>query len=250
MPEDRFKDLGEGGARRPSEPRAGEKLAELDRTDPEPGRPKPPRRRQPGQSYMWVVGVAAVIAVVAAGINSIPNAKRGISGPAAGTTLPRFAAPKATGPDTDAEPNTKQSATDKGAANKVPACEINVPGALRICDYEQKPLIVVFIVPGAPACERFGDRLQAATARFPGVNVVGVVSGVGQGRARSLVEDHGWTFPVAVDHNLSVFNTYRIALCATAVFAYKGGVVHHTKVEAQKYTDAQLNAAIRSITSR
>ena len=32
-----------------------------------------------------------------------------------------------------------------------------------------------------------------------------------------------------------------------AIFAYTGGIVHESKVEAQQYTDAQLNAAIRAI---
>jgi peroxiredoxin len=250
VPEDRFGDLGESRPRKPaSGTRAGRELADLDRADEERTPPRP-RPRQPGQRYMWVVGVAAVIAIAAAGINSLPHAGRGLSGPTAGKPLPKFAAPTATGPHTDAEPNTKQSAADDGSGAKVPACEITVPGALRICDYETKPLVIAFIVPGAPDCEKFGDRLQQLKPRYPGVNFVGVVSGVDQGRVRSLVQDHGWTFPVAVDHNLAVFNTYRVAVCATTVFAYKGGLVRATKIEAQKYDDAQLNAAIRAITKR
>jgi hypothetical protein len=34
------------------------------------------------------------------------------------------------------------------------------------------------------------------------------------------------------------------------VFAYRGGIVRATKVEAQRYTDAQLNAAIRATQAR
>jgi peroxiredoxin len=250
VPEDRFGDLGESRPRtRGGGTRAGEKLADLDRADSE-RRPTPPRPRQPGQRYMWVVGVAAVILIVVAGINSLPHAGAGISGPTVGKPLPRFAAPTALGPKSDADPNTKQSASDTGASNKVPACQINVPGALRICDYETKPLVIAFIVPGAPDCEKFGDRLQQLKPRYPGVNFVVVVSGVNQGRARTLVQDHGWTFPVAVDHNLAVFNTYRVAVCATAVFAYKGGIVRQSKVEAQRFNDAQLNAAIGAIAKR
>jgi hypothetical protein len=39
-------------------------------------------------------------------------------------------------------------------------------------------------------------------------------------------------------------------LCATTVFVYRGGVVRTSKVEAQKYTGAQLNAAIRATERR
>jgi hypothetical protein len=55
---------------------------------------------------------------------------------------------------------------------------------------------------------------------------------------------------VAVDKNLALFNTYRIALCATTVFAYRGGIVRASKVEAQQYTDAQLATAIGATTLR
>ena len=45
-------------------------------------------------------------------------------------------------------------------------------------------------------------------------------------------------------------NTYRIALCATSVFVYKGGIVRANKVEAQHYTDPQLEAAISATEAR
>src|SRR5262249_37458226 len=153
--------------------------------------------------------------------------------------IPRFAAPAALGP-LDGDPNVKQSPNDKGAANKTPACDVRLPGALRICDYESKPLVLTFIVPGAGKCEGFLDRVQRLRPRFRGVNFVAVVSGAQKGRVDSLVRDHGWTFPVAVDRNLAVFNTYRVALCATVVFALPGGTVHQVKVEAQNWNDTQL----------
>jgi hypothetical protein len=110
--------------------------------------------------------------------------------------------------------------------------------------------VLTFIVPGAKDCERFLDRIQRVKGRYPGVNFVSVVSGADEDRVRKLVADHGWTFPVAIDRNLAIFNAYRVALCATAVFVYRGGTVRTSKVEAQKYTDAQLNAAIRATERR
>jgi hypothetical protein len=245
VPDDRFGDLGEGRAGRP---RAGDRLADLDRTEPEPRRGQP-RRREPGRSYMWVVGVAGVIAIAAAGINSLGNAGRGINGPQVGKPLPRFAAPSATG-NLGGDPNVKQSKNDNSTTNKVPACDVRLPGALRSCDYTSKPVVITFIVPGAPACEGFLDKIQRIKGRYPKVNFLAVVSGVHRDRVKQLVADHGWTFPVFVDDNLAVFNTYRISLCATSVFAYRGGIVRGTKVEAQRYSDAQLDAAIRATEAR
>jgi peroxiredoxin len=244
VPEDRFGDLGE-----PDRPSAGERLADLDRTHPEEApNARPPRRREPGRSYMWVVGVAGVIAIVVVAVNSLPNAGRGSSGPQVGKPMPRFAAPSAAG-DLDGDPNVKQSRTDTNTTNKTPACEVPDEGALRICDYYRtKPVVLTFIVPGAKDCEGYLDRVQRIQASFPKVSFVAVVSGVGREKVASVAKDHGWTFPVAVDQNLGVFNLYRVAVCATSVFARRGGVVQSVKVEAQQFSDAQLRAAIRATT--
>jgi hypothetical protein len=242
--EDRFGDLGGGG-----EDSAAEKLADLDRRDEEAERQRPPRRREPGRSYMWVVGVVGVIAIAVVAINSLPNAGRGSNGPVVGKQIPKFAAPAAAG-TLKGDPNVKQDKNDDGAPNDTPACEVRLPGALRICDYTSKPLVLTFIVPGAKDCERFADRLQFVQKRYTNVNFVVVVSGVSEDKVRSLVADHHWSFPVAIDRNLAVFNTYRISLCATTVFVKRGGKVLSTKVEAQKYTDTQLEAQIRATEAR
>jgi hypothetical protein len=236
--EDRFGDLGGGTS-------AGDKLADLDRTDPE----QPSRRREPGRSYMWVVGVAGVIVIAIVAVNSLGNRGGGIRGPVSGQMIPKFAAPSAAG-TLKGDPNVKQSKNDDGAPNHTPACDVDVPGALRSCDYTSKPLVLTFIVPGAKDCEAYLDRIQRVKGRYPGVNFMAVVSGAPEDRVRSLVARRGWTFPVAIDRNLAVFNTYRVALCATTVFVYRGGVVRTSKVEAQKYTGAQLNAAIRATERR
>ncbi|MEA2468041.1 MAG: hypothetical protein QOJ57_2167 [Thermoleophilaceae bacterium] len=241
--EDRFGDLGGDSA--------ADRLADLDRTEPEPDRPRPPRRREPGRSYMWVVGVAGVIAIAVVAINSLPNAGRGSSGPVPGEPIPKFAAPIALGvASEDDDPNIKQSKGDSNSPNDVPACDVRAPGAMRICDYTSKPLVITFIVPGAKDCERYLDRIQRIRPLYPRVNFVGVVSGAKKSRVDRLVRDHGWTFPVAVDKNLSLFNTYRISLCATSVFVYRGGIVRASKVEAQRYTPAQLATAIGATTLR
>jgi hypothetical protein len=241
--EDRFGDLGGDGG-----DSAADRLADLDRRDEE-AEQRAPRRREPGRSYMWVVGVAGIIVIAVVAINSLGNSGRGIQGPVPGEPLPRFAAPSAAG-DLKGDPNVKQDENDDGAPNNTPAREVHDEGALRSCDYTSKPVVITFIVPGAKDCEAYLDRLQRIKGRYPGVNFLAVVSGAKEDRVKSLVADHGWTFPVAIDRNLAVFNTYRVSLCATSVFAYRGGKVRLSKVEAQRYTDRQLNAAIRAIERR
>ena len=87
------------------------------------------------------------------------------------------------------DPNIKQSAGDNSVPNKTPACEVRVPGALRICDFTSKPLVITFIVP-ARDCEAYLGRVDALRSRFPGVNFVAVVSGP-RDRARALVRRTG-----------------------------------------------------------
>jgi peroxiredoxin len=244
VPEDRFGDLG--GPREGT--RAGDKLADLDRREPEPDA-GPPAPRRPSGRYVWVVGVAAVIAISVAGINSLGNAGGGSNGPTPGEPLPKFAAPTPDG-TLDGDANVKQSADDQGVQNKVAACDVPPEGALRLCDYLGKPMVITFIVPGAPGCEAFLDRIQRAQARYPRVRFLVVVSGKDRPTVKKLVDRHGWTFPVGVDPNLAVFNTYRISLCATAVFAYRDGTVRDSVVKAQDLTDAELATEIGATTLR
>ena len=237
MPDDRFADLGGEGS-------AGDRFAELDRTHPEQQGPPPPRRRRGG--YTWVVGVAAVIAIIVAGFNSIPNAGRGDHGPPVGTQIPHFAAPKPFGP-LDGDVNVKQSASDQ-TGNKTPACSVRLPGALRSCDYTSKPLVLTFILPTA-ACENFVDRVDRMRSRFPKVNFITVISAK-KGRAEQTVRDHHWRQSVVFDRNGNLLTRYRLGLCPNVVFAYAGGKVRATQTEAEKWTDAQLAAAIRATEKR
>jgi hypothetical protein len=235
--EDRFGDLGT--------PRAAEQLAELDEREARP--PQPPRR--PSGRYVWVVGVAAVIAIAVAGINSLGNAGGGINGLPPGTRLPKFAAPSATGP-LDGDANVKQSAGDQGTNNETAACDVELEGAIRSCDYTSKPFVLTFIVPGAKDCEGFLDRLQRVYRSYPRVNFMAVLSGAKKGEAGSLVRKHGWTFPVVFDRNLALFNTFRVSVCATSVFAYRDGTVRRSVVETQHLSDSQLATEIRATTLR
>lgn len=240
--DDRFADLGGGGDDGPG-PSAGDRLAELDRREPE-RRPEPPRRRG---RYTWVVGVAAVIAIAVVYLNSARHGERGSDGPPVGKAMPRFAAPAARGP-LDGDPNINQSRSDQ-APGDTPACEVRVPGAVRSCDLTRKPLVIDFIAPTGE-CENFVDRLDRLRPRFPGVNFLTVISASSKDKASGIASDRGWREPVVVDRNGAVITLYRVSFCPTVVFAYRGGIVRATKTSAQKWSDAQLTAAIRATEQR
>jgi hypothetical protein len=71
-----------------------------------------------------------------------------------------------------------------------------------------------------------------------------VVSGGSHQKVAALVRRHGWTFPVAVDRDLSVFNLYRVAVCPTIVFAFPGGKVESTSIK--PLSEAQVVAGLRT----
>jgi hypothetical protein len=238
VPDDRFADLG------PSGTRAGDKLADLDRQEPE--RPAQPPRR-PGR-YTWVVGVAFVILIAVVMVNTIGHEGAGSSGLLRGQKVPRFAAPAVLS-TLDGDPNIKQSEGDNSVGNDKPACEVRLPGSIRSCDYTSKPLVVTLIVPTAE-CEAYLDRIERMRRRFPRVNFLEVVSGP-RDKARESVLAHNWSEPVVSDQNGALLALFRTPpYCATTVFAYRGGTVRYTKTKAQTWTDQRLAAVIRATEQR
>lgn len=235
MPDDRFADLGSGT-------RAGERLADLDRDEPQ--RPQPPPRRR--ASYTWVVGVAAVILIVVASLNTLDEPREGRSGPPIGEPIPAFAAPAA-GSDLDFDANVNESAEDP-APGETPACDVRDEGALRSCDFTSKPLVLTFIVP-TPECEAFVDRVERLRPQFPNTNFVTVISGHAAS-AEEVVREHTWRQPIALDRNGDILTRYRFGLCANVVFASRGGIVRETKTRAQSWSDAELRAAIERTAKR
>jgi hypothetical protein len=239
VPEDRFGDLG------PDERSTAERLAELDELAAEEERaskPAPPPR--PSGRYMWVIGVAFVIVVALAGLNALRHSGGGLRGPKVGEKLPAFAAPLATG-QLDGDANVKQDAKQSKRAGAEPACQVHLPGSINSCTLSRKPLVLSLIVPGQAQCERQLDMFQRVASRFPKAQFAAVVSGKKRTEVASLVGRHGWTFPVAVDHDLAVFNLYRVAVCPTTVFALRGGEVKYTTI--RPVTEAQLATELRAI---
>lgn len=224
--DDRFADL-----------RAGDRLADLDRQEPEPE--PPPRRRG---RYTWVVGVAAVIAIVVVAINSLPNPARGSDGPQVGEPIPHFAAPDARVP-ADFDPNINQSASDP-AEGDTPACDVPGENVVRSCDHTDKPLLITFIAPTAE-CEAYLDRVDRLAQRFPGVNFLAVLSAADEEKGAEILAERGWRQPVALDRNGAILTLYRVSFCPTTVFAREGGIVRSTSTKT--LSDADLVRKIKAL---
>jgi hypothetical protein len=129
---DRFEDLS-----------PGERLAERDRTHPEPvRRPEVPR---PGNKYAWLVGILMLMGLaVLLFVQTIPNSGEGLEGPPIGKRLKAFAAPSATGA-LSGDANVCQKEPCPKQAGETPACSLISEEVVNICELRKRPLVLTFI---------------------------------------------------------------------------------------------------------
>jgi len=216
--EDRFEDLS-----------PGERLAERDRTHPEPvRRPEVPR---PGNKYAWLVGIVMLMALaVLLFVQTIPNSGEGLEGPVPGTRLKAFAAPSATG-DLSGDANVCQKEPCPKQAGARPACELISDDVVNVCELRRRPLVLTFIFDRGADCYPQVDRTERLKDDLEGVQFATVFfSRKSHDEISRLVEARRWTQPVAVDEDGAVANLYGVGGCPTTVFAHAGGKVARTKL--------------------
>jgi hypothetical protein len=229
--DDRFEDLS-----------VGERLAERDRTHPEPvRRPEVPR---PGNKYAWAVGILALMGLgVLLFAETLPNQGKGLRGPEPGQRLPAFAAPAAAG-NTTGDANVCQKEPCNKNAGPVPACEVRGSGVVKVCPTERGPRVMTFVVTRGTDCEPQVDRVERIRSEFPSVRFVTVLSGDSKDEARNLARARGWHQPVAVDEDGSLVNLYGVGVCPITVFARDGRV---RASDVGNLTEAQLRRKTRRL---
>jgi hypothetical protein len=239
MSGDRFDDLGGNGRRS-----AGERLAERDRTHPEPGgRPEVPR---PGNKYAWTVGILMLMGLgVLLFAQTIPNSGEGLEGPDPGSRLKAFAAPSARS-DLEGEANVCQRRPCPQQAGKVPACEVVAEDVVNLCRLRSRPLVLTFVFDRGADCYPQVDRTERVRDDLPGVTFATVFfTSKDRDEVRALVESRRWRQPVAVDEDGAVANLYRVGGCPTTVFAHAGGRVASTALG--NLTESELRRRARRL---
>ena len=228
---DRFEDLS-----------VGERLAERDRTHPEPvRRPEVPR---PGNKYAWAVGILALMGLgVLLFAETLPNQGKGLRGPEPGQRLPAFAAPAAAG-NTEGDANVCQKKPCNENAGALPACDVHGRGIVKVCPTERGPRVMTFVVTRGTDCEPQVDRVERIRGEFPKVRFVIVLSGDSKSEARNLARARGWHQPVAVDEDGSLVNLYGVGVCPITVFARDGRV---RASDVGNLTEAQLRRKTRRL---
>ena len=188
--------------------------------------------------YSLIVGIAFIALIAIAGINTISTKNRGVLGAHNEGDLPiaQFAVPDArSGAPGDA--NIAQDDCDSAripcpsGSRRTPACRVTVPGAIRVCDLFNRPLVLSFWFTRGGDCENQEDVFEDAYRRYRGrVNFLSIDVRDSDSEVRKLISQHHWTHPVGLDRDGALSNLYRVGGCPTFVYAYPGGILQSTSI--------------------
>jgi hypothetical protein len=215
--------------------------------------------REPGERprrttvYSLIVGMAFIALIAVAGINTLSTKNKGVLGATSEGDMPlaQFAVPNArTGASGDA--NIAQDDCDSAripcpsSSRRTPACQVDVSGALRVCDFFDRPLVLSFWFTRGGDCENQEDVFERAYRRYKGrVNFLSVDVRDSTSEVQKLIRDHHWTHPVGLDRDGALSNLYRVGGCPTFVYAYPGGIFQATSIG--KLDDQQFFAKVDTL---
>jgi hypothetical protein len=191
------------------------------------------RPQNPGRRYSTFVGLAFLVLITIATLNTIRTEGGGILGTSKsdrGFPLPEFAVPDArTDAPGDANVYQDDCATSQNPCpadqQRDPACEIDVPKAIRVCDLFDRPLAISFLFLKGSDCVGAQDAFDAVARRYRGrVNFLIVDVRDDRDQLRQIIDEHGWTVPVGYDADGAVSDLYRVGVCPTVQYAYPGGI--------------------------
>ena len=196
----------------------------------------PPR---PSSRYSVIVGLLFLAIILVAFIDSISTedpATLGLDREEADLPLPEFAVPVAVS-DLPGDANVAQDDCSSAEIpcpagdERTPACRVEEPDAIRVCDYFDKPLVISFWFTKGGDCEAQQDVVSAVSGEFSGrVNFLSLNIRDDRDKVRELVEERGWEMDVGYDHDGAVASLYNVGGCPTFAFAYPGGILHDAHI--------------------
>ena len=162
--------------------------------------------------------------------------------------LPAFAVPEVSA-KLEGDANVAQDDCASSAvpcpedARRTPACEIQTPGALRVCDLFDRPLVISFWFTKGGNCITQQDVVQTVSQRYGGrVNFLSLDIRDDRDEVRELVREHGWTIPVGYDRDGAVAGLYRVGGCPTFAYAFPGGTLQSASIG--DLTEAELSERV------
>jgi thiol-disulfide isomerase/thioredoxin len=213
----------------------------------------------PGRRYSTFVGIAFLVLIVVATLNTIRTQSGGTLGvneDERGIPLSEFAVPNAlTGPlDRDANIAQDDCSTSENPcpadAKRPSACQIPFPPkkAIRVCDLFNRPLVLSFWFTRGADCLPTQDILDRLSRGYRGrVNFLSIDVRDDPSDVQSIARQHGWKMPVGYDRDGAVSDLYRVGGCPTVAFAYPGGVLAFAKAGIDDLSEPGIEDATRSL---
>ena len=186
--------------------------------------------------YSVVVGLLFLAVIVVATVNTIGG---GGGGETLGLDklpprwpLPEFAVP-AGAAKLEGDANVAQDDCETSAlpcpedAQRTPACRVDLPEAIRVCDLFDRPLVISFwFSKGGSDCVSQQDLVERVFRRYRGrVGFLSLDIRDDRDTVRELIRQRGWTMPVGYDRDGAVASLYGIGLCPTFAYVYPGGTL-------------------------
>jgi thiol-disulfide isomerase/thioredoxin len=220
------------------------------------GASPPPARRRPASRYSLFVGLAFLVLVAVATVNTLKTRDDGILGTdlaERGEPLAEFAVPELLGAE-EGDANIFQDDCDTGAnpcpsdQRHNPACRVDLPEVIRVCDLFDRPLVISFWFTGGADCLPTQDVVDRVAGRFGGrVNFLSIDIRDDREEARDIVRDRGWRVPVGWDADGAVSNLYRVGGCPTVAFAYPGGLFAGAAIGSDQLSEEQLTDRVERL---
>lgn len=217
------------------------------------GEGKQPPDRRPAAIYSILVGLVFIAVIAVAGINLISNEDLGVLGAGEEGDLPlaQFAVPDARS-SAEGDANIAQDDCETPGIpcpeedRRTPACEVDVEGAIRVCDLFDRPLVLSFWFTKGGDCEAAQDVFESAYRRFGDqVNFLAIDVRDEPDEVRRLIAERNWTHPVGLDRDGALSNLYRIGGCPSFVYAYPGGILQGTSIG--ELSEAELAAEVEEL---
>lgn len=188
--------------------------------------------------YSIVAGLlfVVVIAIALLSTSGEDSGTLGLDRQPARWPLPEFAVPAAAG-GLEGDANVAQDDCESSRlpcpadARRAPACRVEAPGAIRVCDLFDRPAVISFWFGKGGGCVSQQDVVDRAFARYRGR--VGFLSLDVRGdreSVRELVRARGWRMPVGYDRDGAVAALYRVGGCPTLAYVYPGGVLQAASI--------------------
>jgi len=206
--------------------------------------------------YSLIVGLIFAAVIIIATINTLGGKDEetlGLDKLEARWPLPEFAVPRAAG-QLEGDANVSQDDCETArtpcpqSARREPACQISTPGAIRVCDYFDRPLVISFWFSHGGNCVEQQDVVNRVNRRYGGkVSFLSLDIRDDRDTVRDLIRRHGWEMPVGYDRDGAVASLYRIGGCPTYAYVYPGGTLQDASIG--ELTPSQLEAHVDRLLS-